>query len=131
MGVYEEPRQIISALGLELVEMEHSGKNALCCGTSCWTNCGVVNKQIQVDRLREAQATGAELLVTTCAKCQIHFKCALDDAKVAGEMGIEICDLVTLVDEAMAQEELRLWPVFPPEGSTPQAVSSAPDDNAR
>jgi len=104
MGVYEEPRQVISALGLELVEMEHSGKNALCCGTSCWTNCGAVNKQIQVDRLREARATGAELLVTACAKCQIHFKCALDDAKVAGEMGIEIRDLITLVDEAMATE---------------------------
>ena len=105
MGVYEEPRQVISALGLELVEMEHSGKNALCCGTSCWTNCGAVNKQIQVDRLREAQATGAELLVTACAKCQIHFKCALDDARVGEEMGIEIRDLVTLVDEVLAQEE--------------------------
>ena len=105
MGVYEEPRQIISALGLELVEMEHSGKNAWCCGTSCWTNCGAVNKQIQVDRLREAQATGAELLITACAKCQIHFKCALDDARVGEEIGMEIRDLVTLVDEVLAQEE--------------------------
>jgi len=102
MDVYEEPRQILSALGLELVEMEHSGKNAWCCGTSCWTNCGAVNKQIQVARLREAQATGAELLVTACAKCQIHFKCALDDARVGKEIGIEIRDLVTLVDEALA-----------------------------
>lgn len=105
MGVYEEPRQVMSALGLELVEMEHSGKNALCCGTSCWTNCGAVNKQIQVDRLREAQATGAELLVTACAKCQIHFKCALDDVRVGEEIGMEIQDLVTLVDAALSQEE--------------------------
>ncbi len=102
MGVYDAPRQVIEALGLELVEMEHSGKNAWCCGTSCWTNCGAVNKQIQVDRLREAQATGAELLVTACAKCQIHFKCALDDAAVSEEIGMEIRDLVTLVDEALA-----------------------------
>jgi heterodisulfide reductase subunit D len=105
MGVYDAPRQVIEALGLELVEMEHSGKNALCCGTSCWTNCGAINKQIQVDRLREAQATGAELLVTACPKCQIHFKCALDDAKVGEEIGIEIRDLVALVDEALAQED--------------------------
>jgi heterodisulfide reductase subunit D len=102
LGVYDAPRQVIEALGLELVEMEHSGKNALCCGTSCWTNCGAVNKQIQVDRLREAQATGAELLITACAKCQIHFKCALDDAQVGKEIGMEIRDLVTLVDEALA-----------------------------
>ncbi len=103
LGIYDAPRQVIEALGLKLVEMEHSGKNALCCGTSCWTNCGVVNKQIQVDRLREALATGAELLVTACAKCQIHFKCALDDAKLGEEIGMEIKDLVTLVDEALAQ----------------------------
>jgi len=109
LGVYDAPRQVIKALGLELVEMEHSGKNALCCGTSCWTNCGAVNKQIQVDRLREAQTTGAELLVTACAKCQIHFKCALDDAAVSEEIGIEIRDLVTLVDETLAQEGEGKW----------------------
>jgi len=102
MGVYEQPRQVIRALGLEIVEMEHSGKNALCCGTSCWTNCGAINKQIQVDRLREARATGAELLITACAKCQIHFKCAMDDVGAGEETGIEIKDLVTLVDEALA-----------------------------
>jgi heterodisulfide reductase subunit D len=105
LGIYDAPRQVIEALGLELVEMEHSGKNALCCGTSCWTNCGAINKQIQVDRLREARATGAELLVTACAKCQIHFKCALDDARLGEEIGMEICDLVTLVDAAISQEE--------------------------
>jgi heterodisulfide reductase subunit D len=105
MGIYEEPRQVMSALGLELVEMEHSGKNALCCGSSCWTNCGAINKQIQVDRLREAQATGAELLVTACPKCQIHFKCALDDVRLGEEIGMEIRDLVTLVDTALTQKE--------------------------
>jgi heterodisulfide reductase subunit D len=105
LGIYDAPRQVIEALGLELVEMEHSGKNALCCGTSCWTNCGAINKQIQVDRLREARATGAELLVTACAKCQIHFKCAMDDATVGEEIGIEIRDLVTLVDEALQTEK--------------------------
>jgi Fe-S oxidoreductase len=102
LGVYDAPRQVIEALGLELVEMEHSSKNALCCGTSCWTNCGAINKQIQVDRLSEARATGAELLVTTCAKCQIHFKCAMDDHGLGEEAGMEIRDLVTLVDEALA-----------------------------
>jgi Fe-S oxidoreductase len=100
LGIYDAPRQVIESLGLKLVEMERSGKNALCCGTSCWTNCGAINKQIQVDRLRGAKATGAELLITACAKCQIHFKCAMDDVGAGGEM--EIRDLITLVDEALA-----------------------------
>ncbi len=109
LGVYDAPRQVIEALGLELVEMEHSGKNALCCGTSCWTNCGAINKQIQVDRLREAQATGAEVLITACAKCQIHFKCALEDEAVGEEVALEIRDLVTLIDETLAQEGNGKW----------------------
>ncbi len=104
LGVYDAPRQVIEALGLELMEMEHSGKNALCCGTSCWTNCGAINKQIQVDRLREAQATGAELLVTACAKCQIHFRCAMDDVGAGEDTGIEIKDLVTLVAESVISD---------------------------
>jgi len=104
MGLYEEPRQVMAALGLDLIEMEHSGKSALCCGTSCWTNCGAINKQIQMDRLREARATGAELLITACPKCQVHFKCAMDDARMGEDIGMEVRDLVTLVAEGLGVE---------------------------
>ena len=108
LGVYDAPRQVIEALGLELLEMAHSGKSALCCGTSCWTNCGATNKQIQVDRLREAKATGADLLVTACPKCQIHFTCAMDDEGVGEEVGIEVQDLVTLVAGSMGNRDKEL-----------------------
>ncbi len=101
MGVYDAPRKIIEALGLELVEMEYSGPKALCCGTSAWTNCGQVSKDIQVERLRQARATEAELLVTACAKCQIHFRCAMDDINRRDEISMEVRDLVTLVAEAL------------------------------
>ncbi len=101
MDIREEPRQVLSALGSEVVEMQHSRARALCCGTSAWTHCGATAKRLQVDRLREAKETGAETLVTSCAKCQIHFKCALDDPRVADELNIEIKDLVTLVAEAI------------------------------
>jgi heterodisulfide reductase subunit D len=101
LGVYDAPRQVLAGLGLDLVEMERSRHAALCCGTSCWTSCGQVSKNIQVERLREARATGAELLVTACVKCQIHFKCAQDDPLLGDELGIEICDLATLVAERL------------------------------
>lgn len=101
MGVYDAPRTVIEALGLELVEMEHHRQAALCCGTSCWTACGATNKSMQENRLREAQATGADLLVTACAKCQIHFRCAMNDEQSADEPQIEIKDLVTLVAETL------------------------------
>ena len=101
MGVYEEPRTVLKALGVELVEMERHGKAALCCGTSCWTDCGAVSKAIQVDRLQEARATGAEVLVTACPKCQIHFRCAQDDPHLGQELDIAITDLTVLVAQAL------------------------------
>jgi len=96
LGVYDEPRAAIEALGLELVEMEHNRQAALCCGTSCWTACGATNKAMQENRLREAQETQADLLVTACAKCQIHFRCAMED-----KPQIEIKDLATLAAETL------------------------------
>lgn len=95
LGEYEAPRRVLEALG-ELVEMDPSGRLAQCCGTSAWTSCGAVNKELQVQRLQQAKATGADLLVTACVKCQIHFRCVLSTANVAEDTCIEVMDLVQL-----------------------------------
>ena len=80
MNIYDAPRQAMEHLqGLELHEMAHHHKRALCCGVSGWMNCSQVSKQIQANRLQEAKSSGADVLVTSCAKCQIHFNCALKD----------------------------------------------------
>jgi len=105
LGVYDAPRQVIQKLGLTLVEMPRNRSNALCCGTNGWTHCTVANKAIQVDRLREARATGADLLITACIKCQIHFKCAMEDYHLGDEIGIEIKDLATLAAEELEGRE--------------------------
>jgi heterodisulfide reductase subunit D len=101
MGVYDAPRRVLSGLGLEITEMARTRKTSLCCGTSCWTACGQVSKNIQVERLREAQATGAEMLVTACVKCQIHFRCAQADPVLRDEIGIPIRDWATVVAERL------------------------------
>jgi heterodisulfide reductase subunit D len=83
--------------------MEHSGSESICCGTSVWTNCGSYSKEIRVERLCEAKAAGAELMITACPKCQIHFKCAMVDkgAEKGPDIKMEIMDLVNLVANAM------------------------------
>jgi Fe-S oxidoreductase len=101
LGAYDAPRQAIERLGLELIEMPRNRGNALCCGTNGWTHCAVANKAIQADRLREARATGADVLVTACIKCQIHLKCAMQDQLLGDEIAIEIVDLATLVATAL------------------------------
>ena len=109
LGEYDAPRAALSALGCKLVEMPHSRQMATCCGTSSWINCGAVNKRIQAERLREAARTGAEVLVTACPKCQVHFRCALDDPDLVDEIELEVRDLATLFAELIGahQSETR------------------------
>jgi Fe-S oxidoreductase len=97
LGIYDAPRQVLEKLGYEVVEMPHHRRNATCCGTNGWTHCGAANKAIQVQRLTEAKATGADAMVTACVKCQIHFKCALMDQPLKRAIGLEMFDLATLV----------------------------------
>jgi Fe-S oxidoreductase len=101
-GILGEPRAIIDAIpGMELVEMNRSRMSALCCGTQAWMNCGTVNKQIQSERLREASETGANVLLTFCPKCQIHFRCAMSDGRLGEDLGIEIEDITILAARAL------------------------------
>jgi len=104
MGIYEAPRKVIESIpGIELVEMEHSGTESICCGTSAFTNCDAYSNALRAERLAEASATGAEVLITACPKCQTHLKCAMTDK---GEEHraipkIEIMDLASLVAQAI------------------------------
>jgi len=100
LGIYDEPRTIIQAIpGVELVEMRKNRANALCCGSAGWVNCGRCAKGIQMTRLRQARATGAERMITACPKCRIHLSCALKDA--GDEISVTLEDLTALLVRAM------------------------------
>jgi Fe-S oxidoreductase len=62
-----------------------------------------VNKRIQVDRLQEARSTGAEILITACIKCQIHFRCAQNDPVLEEEIQIPIQDLTTMIAKILKE----------------------------
>jgi len=58
--IFDEPREILAAIeGLEAVEMEQNREKALCCGASPWVYCGAVNREIQEQRLAQAETAGA------------------------------------------------------------------------
>jgi heterodisulfide reductase subunit D len=99
LGRYDEPRALLQATGVELVEMERSRANALCCGSAGWVACGRCAKAIQTERLRQAQATGARRLITACPKCRIHLSCALHD--LGGEVPLELEDITALLARAL------------------------------
>lgn len=101
-GCYEAPRYLMRQVpGLELREMENSGRGAICCGNNGFINCDAYSKRIQVQRLREVADTGADLLVTACPKCMIHLTCALRDPVRSGKTKVEIRDLTGILAEGI------------------------------
>ncbi len=105
--IFDQPRSILALVdGLEVVEMADSREKALCCGASPWAHCGAVNKQIQEERLAQAGATGADILITACPKCQIHLKCAQKNAESNDVCQIEIQDICHLAAQSFLPQEV-------------------------
>jgi len=70
-GIYDQPRAVIEAVG-ELLEPAHTGKNALCCGSSV-ANTAINDAQqltIASAVASELEATGAQTIVTACPLCK-------------------------------------------------------------
>ena len=105
--IFDQPRRILNSIdGLEMVELADNREKALCCGASPWAYCGSVNKQIQKERLAQAAATGANVLVTACPKCLIHLKCAQKNAENNDVSQIEVQDLFDVVGQSLVPEEV-------------------------
>lgn len=103
LGIYEPQRKMLKAVpGLELCEMPRNSKRGLCCAGGTWSNCDRYAKQIQIDRLREARASWAKVLVTACPKCQVHFKCAMNDPNLKSDIEIEMRDIAEILADALA-----------------------------
>ena len=86
LGVYDAPRRLLAAVpGATVLEMQRSGSDAQCCGTSGFIHCDAGSRRLQAERLRSATKTGAHKLLTGCPKCLIHFTCAQAENRCRGE----------------------------------------------
>jgi len=98
--IFEEPREVIRSIpGATLIEMAHHGSDSLCCGAGggrMWQGKELDGKaRMSEIRVREAHATGAEVLITACPLCLIMLEDAL---KTLGlEKELKVMDLNELV----------------------------------
>jgi Fe-S oxidoreductase len=105
-GYFDEPRQVLNAIpGITLVEMEHTGINSICCGGGAggmfldtyYHAQGL--ERLSERRIKEAIATGADVLAVSCPYEISRFEDAL---KVFGhDDKMVVRDVVELVAEAM------------------------------
>jgi heterodisulfide reductase subunit D len=96
LGIYDAPRKVLYALsGVKLIEMDRNKQNSFCCGARAVGNyMPQMAKWTARERIKEFQATGAELLITACPYCKTIFQEVLPEKDRA-----KVKDLVELVDE--------------------------------
>jgi Fe-S oxidoreductase len=70
----ESPRALLSAVpGVRIVEMAACGEEALCCGATAMATVGAAGLRLRAERLRQAEAAGAEIMALYCPACQSIF----------------------------------------------------------
>jgi Fe-S oxidoreductase/nitrate reductase gamma subunit len=105
-GVFDAPRRVLKALGMEVVEMERSRERSYCCGAGgghLWMQETGRGTRPSEDRIREAVALGGvQYFVVACPKDVSMFQ---DAVKTTGHEGvIAVRDIVELVEEALEEE---------------------------
>jgi heterodisulfide reductase subunit D len=99
------PRKLISRIAPDSFrEMKDHGASSVCCGNSAWTGCSAFSKAMQVKRIEQASATGSDLLVTACPKCQIHLRCAMEDPLRGKALEMEMMDLTGVLAQTLTWE---------------------------
>jgi Fe-S oxidoreductase len=100
--IYDEPREAMKVVpGLELVEMEDSRRDSLCCGGGggrIWMETPKEDRFSDL-RLKQANEAGAEVLATSCPYCITMFeesRLSLED-----EEAIEIKDITEIVRDSI------------------------------
>jgi Fe-S oxidoreductase len=99
-GIYEPPRDVLKSIpGLQLVEMYRIKEYAWCCGAG-----GGVNhtnpefaKWTSLERIKEAEETGATALVTACPWCVKQFKEAISEKG----SNLKVYDIIELLEKAI------------------------------
>ncbi len=99
-GIYDAPRDVLKSVpGLKLVEMERIREYSWCCGAGggCSDAYPEFASWTAGERITEANATGADAIVTACPWCEQSFNYAV------GEDGrkIKVYDIIELVQQAL------------------------------
>ncbi|MCU0691814.1 MAG: (Fe-S)-binding protein [Polyangiaceae bacterium] len=102
LGEYEAPRRVLAAVpALELVEMPRNRSESLCCGGGgggLWLELPV-EQRFAVQRVLEAQATGAEAIVTACPICVLMLEDAVKVLEL--EQTMKVFDVAEVVGRSL------------------------------
>ena len=106
-GEYEAPRNVIKAIS-DLVEMENIKGKSRCCGSGGGVKSayGDLSNSIAGLRIKEAEETGADFLVSACPFCKLNLSQNSQDLEVLdlSEFVLEHLDLNDDNDSTLEEE---------------------------
>ncbi len=91
--VYEEPRRVLKRIpGVQLIEMDRNRKDSFCCGggsANFITDLLTGEDSPGRIRVREAYATGAEVLAVACPGCLVMLTDAVKSEGLEGKLAVK------------------------------------------
>ena len=103
-GIIDAPRRALDSTDAFIVEMPRHGKESFCCGAGgaqMWKEeehgVGPNAEPINVNRFREAEATGAQTVAVGCPFCLTM----MSDAAKNGKKGVVVKDVAEVIAERM------------------------------
>jgi Fe-S oxidoreductase len=111
-GVIAAPRSVLGAAGVDVVEMERSGKTTFCCGAGggrMWME-ETRGTRINAERSRQVLETGAETVATSCPFCMVMMSDGLSAAAQDGARTVNAMDISEVLAARLASvpEDRRL-----------------------
>lgn len=95
-GIYEAPREVIAKIpGLVFKEMEYNRALSHCCGGGGGVRSAFPNESLGIAATRLDEAGFADIMITSCPFCVNNL------ASGKGDRGIEVVDLMELIDKLM------------------------------
>ncbi len=110
-GIVSAPRSILGAAGIDVVEMERSGRQTFCCGAGggrMWME-ETRGTRINAERSRQVIETGATTVATACPFCMVMLKDGLEAAD--GGTGVVPLDVSELLAARIVGAPERQLPV--------------------
>jgi Fe-S oxidoreductase len=101
-GEYDAPRDVLEAIPSKKVEMNRNKSNALCCGAGggqMFKEAEKGDKEVFIERIEDALATDANIVVTACPYCMVMMT---DGLKYKNqEDNIKNYDIAELIEQSL------------------------------
>jgi Fe-S oxidoreductase len=93
--IYQPPRELLGSAGVEVSEMPRNKERSFCCGAGggrMWIE-EKIGERINLNRVDEAIATGAQEVAVGCPFCRVM----VSDGMVAKNSSVEVLDVAQVM----------------------------------